>query len=152
MAVIETVKTVEPITKLINEVLHCEEYGVLDYGQVIGARKVGLFSIHDMRELIILDKMKSELPEDPQIDMIKKELDAIRNGEKPSLYFSKVGTPTEIELENGTKVTDYSKTEISMVEPIPSRFLAYCISWMNDTLGDFGVPVEREITSAPMEN
>lgn len=152
MAVIETVHTVEPITKIINEVLHCEEQRVLDYGQVIGAVKIGLFSIHNMREIIVLDKMKSELPEDPQIDMIKKELDAIRSGEKPSLYFNRVGTPTEIELENGTKVTDYSKTEISMVEPIPSRFFAYCISWMNDTLGDFGVPVEREITSAPVEN
>lgn len=139
---------VQPFTTVASKVFdsRSESESLYDFLQTV---KVGLYSTHTLKELANLAEAKLFTDfEDPQIKMIMAELASIERGNKLDIKFIQTpayGPESDIHLLNGTCVHVPFKYAISLNEPYPSRFFAYCIKWLNNGWDDLSIPVVLQI-------
>lgn len=139
---------VQPFTTVASKVFDSkpESESLYDFLQTV---KVGLYSTHTLKELANLAEANLFTDfEDPQIKMIMTELASIKRGNKLDIKFIQIpayGPESDIHLENGTYVHVPFKDVISLNEPYPSRFFAYCIKWLNNGWDDLAIPIITQI-------
>lgn len=139
-----TAYLVQPFRTVALKVFECDEYSLLD---TILESKVGIYSTHTLKELAT--NAAAHLYTDygdPQIKSIMNALQSIDKGTRPEIRFiHSEAYDSMITLTNGTEISMPNKNIISLEEPYPSRFFAYCVTWINHGKNCPTVPVIVEI-------
>ena len=141
---IKSAYTVQPFTAVALKVFECTRGELVD---AISDSSVGLYCTHTLKELASNAVLKLYTDyDDPQIKSIMNELRAIDNGQRPELRFIySESYESKLVLTNGTEISIPNKNILSLEEPYPSRFFAYCIKWINNGRLCPSVPVLMDI-------